>query len=86
VRSQVDVSGAYLFGSYAKGLAREESDIDVAFVTKGITGNSFNDGLALTKMRRNYDVRIEPHLFSPDDFGHNNWFADEIIKTGIRIF
>jgi predicted nucleotidyltransferase len=85
VRSQVDISGAYLFGSYAKDLAREESDIDVAFITKGITGNRFNDGLEFMKMSRNYDVRIEPHLFSPEDFGTNNWFANEVLETGIRI-
>jgi len=38
VRHDFDVKKVILFGSYAKGTAREDSDIDVAVVFEASTG------------------------------------------------
>jgi len=36
----------------------------------------------LLKLRRNIDIRIEPHPFEVKDFNDSNLFACEIIGTG----
>jgi uncharacterized protein len=50
----------YLFGSYAKGNEREESDIDIALVL-GNMSDFFSTQMRLRRLRRNIDLRIEPH-------------------------
>lgn len=72
-----------LFGSYAKGNAREDSDVDVAIVVKRLTGDYFSTRPLLWKIRRQIDDRIEPVLIerANDESG----FLSEIIKTGVAI-
>jgi len=72
-----------LFGSWAKGTARAESDIDVAVVVNGIEGDFFSTRPLLWKVRRQVDDRIEPILLdeSRDDSG----FLHEIMEHGIVI-
>jgi predicted nucleotidyltransferase len=65
------VEKAYLFGSHARGNAREGSDIDIAVISKSFSGNRFDDMMALFEVRRKCDLRIEPIPFHPDDF--NEW-------------
>ena len=75
---------SYLFGSYAKGTEREESDIDIAIILANMT-DFFATQRQLMKLRRNIDLRIEPHPIHERDFNNDNPFAFEIIKTGIEI-
>jgi len=37
------------------------------------------------KLRRQFDTRIEPHVFSETDFGISHPLAGEILKTGFEI-
>lgn len=74
---------AYIFGSYAKGMATAESDIDIALVLD-INKNLFDTTVDLMKLRRKIDLRIEPHPFHAKDFQLSSW-GNEIIKTGIQI-
>jgi predicted nucleotidyltransferase len=78
---------AFLFGSYAKGTADEDSDIDIAVVADDFSGDQIDDTLSLLKLRRGIDTRIEPHAFLTDEFLSENPdpFVAEIINTGIRI-
>lgn len=39
----------------------------------------------LKKLRRNIDLRIEPHPIGEKDFNFSNPFVYEISKTGIEI-
>jgi len=74
----------YLFGSYAHGLEREESDIDLALVLENMT-NFFSTQMLLMRLRRKVDLRIEPHPIEEKDFNSMNPFAYEIQKNGIEI-
>jgi len=74
----------YLFGSHARGLEREESDIDIALVLDNIP-NFFSVQLQLMRLRRKIDLRIEPHPICEKDFNSMNPFACEIQKYGIEI-
>ena len=75
---------AYLFGSYAKGLEKESSDVDVALVFDQME-DFFKTQLELRKLRRKVDLRIEPHPLKSEDFNNHNPFAKEIKETGILI-
>jgi predicted nucleotidyltransferase len=82
--NEFPVQEAYIFGSYARGNAHEDSDIDLALVIKNLQ-NSFLAQVQLMKLRRDFDLRIEPHPFNETDFNPSHPFANEIISTGIRI-
>ncbi len=73
----------YLFGSYAKGTNRNDSDIDVAIVVKQTDEDYFSINPLLWKLRRQIDDRIEPILIE-SDFDDAN-FLGEIKKYGIQI-
>ena len=74
---------AYIFGSYAYGNQREDSDIDVGIFVNKIDGEYFDILKALYKARRGIDVRIEPHLFisGTDRTG----FFEEVERTGVLL-
>ncbi len=78
------VKKAYLFGSFAKGKEKEESDIDIALVLDNMP-DFFYTQKQLMRLRRKIDLRIEPHPIKEQDFNSLNPFAYEIEKTGIEI-
>lgn len=78
-------SSVYLFGSYANGTPRDESDIDVAVVSEDLSGDRIEDQVLLMEYRWDVDLRIEPHPFRPEDFTPENPWAAQIMATGIRI-
>lgn len=82
--SELDVKKAYLFGSCAKGLDREDSDIDIAVII-GNMPDFFATQMQLMRLRRKIDLRIEPHPIGASDFKSTNPFAYEIQQTGIEI-
>ena len=84
IPNDLDIKKAYLFGSYAKGLNKEESDIDIAIVIGNMT-DFFSTQMLLMRIRRKIDLRIEPHPIGESDFTNLNPFAYEIQKSGIEI-
>jgi len=50
-KNNIDVKKAILFGSYAKGSADEDSDIDVAIISDSLSGNRFDDRRILVPLR-----------------------------------
>jgi predicted nucleotidyltransferase len=81
---ELDVKKAYIFGSYAKGTQREDSDIDIAVIL-GSMDDFFEVQMELFRRRRKIDLRIEPHPFDELDFSENNSVAAEIINSGIEV-
>jgi predicted nucleotidyltransferase len=81
----INVEGSFLFGSYAKGMASEWSDIDVAILTDRFIGDSFDFRFLLMKVAREINVDIEPHPFLVEEFNEDNPLAAEILKTGERV-
>jgi predicted nucleotidyltransferase len=82
-RNHIPVQQAILFGSYANGNSREESDIDIAVISTAFTGDRFDDRRKIVPLRRKIDNRIEPIPFRPEDFNEGGILADVIKKTGI---
>ena len=79
-----DLRKAYVFGSYAKGSPGTDSDIDIAVVFDRVA-DPFDLQVQLMKIRRQYDSRIEPHVFRTADFDSSNPLAGEILSTGVEI-
>ena len=83
-KEKYQISKAYLFGSYAKGTNKPESDIDIAFIFNDLK-DEIEMQIQLMKLRRKFDLRIEPHPFDKKDISESNPFLNEILKTGILI-
>ncbi|HPA56835.1 MAG TPA: nucleotidyltransferase domain-containing protein [bacterium] len=73
-----------LFGSYAKGTNKEESDIDVAVIVDKIDGSFLEKEAGLYKIRRNIDENIEPVLFEAGS--DKSGFLESILSYGEVIY
>ena len=82
VENRLPLKALYLYGSYSKGNATEDSDIDIAVVVDRLCDNYFEDTPLLWKLRRKVSNLIEPVLLTED---LNNPLYVDILKTGIRI-
>ena len=78
-----NIKKVLLFGSYAKGTNKEESDIDVAIIVENLDDDYFATTPLLWKLRREIDDRIEPILFENNN--DKSGFLKEIEKYGIEI-
>ena len=79
-----DLRKVYVFGSYVKGAASKDSDIDLAMVF-GDVPDTFDLQVQLMKIRRQFDSRIEPHVFRAADFDKSHPLAGEIITNGVEV-
>ncbi len=84
-KNRIPIKKAFIFGSYAKGEARAESDIDLALVSEEFSGDRFDDRQRIIPLRREIDSRIEPLPFRPEDFENGGILAEEIRKTGVIV-
>lgn len=84
VRRDFNVKKVILFGSYARGTAREDSDIDVAVVFEKIDGDYLDVITRLSRIRRDVEHRIEPVAL--EELNDKSGFLKEIIKSGEIIY
>jgi predicted nucleotidyltransferase len=84
VRRDFNVKQVILFGSYAKGTAREDSDIDVAVVFERIDGDYLDVITRLSRIRRDVEHRIEPVAL--EELNDRSGFLEEITKSGVIIY
>jgi predicted nucleotidyltransferase len=80
------IESAYLFGSFAKGISNDDSDIDIALIFTNLDESErFDIQVQLLLLASQVDSRIEPHPISNEDFNSGSPFVVEIKKTGIEI-
>jgi len=84
IPDELELKRAYLFGSFAKGNQHPDSDIDIAIVL-GKMDDFFAVQMQLRRLRRDIDLRIEPHPILEGNFNIQNPFAYEIEKTGLKL-
>lgn len=76
-----------LFGSFAKNLQQEYSDIDVALVSNIFSGFGFEDRKFFSKINNQKDfIDIETKTYPSAYFENGDPFISEINKTGILIY
>jgi len=85
IQKKFNVEKAFLFGSFAFGSATADSDIDIAIISPSLSGNRFNDNVALGTLTWGINTRISPIGFIPEDFYNDDMLAEEIRKNGIEL-
>jgi uncharacterized protein len=83
--SDLGLSEAWLFGSYANGNQHDNSDIDIAIVLKDKGTHTFETEVQLMLIRKGEETAIEPHAFTKDEFNFNVPIVYQIIKYGEKI-
>lgn len=81
VLSKYDVKFCYLFGSYAKNIANEKSDVDL-LISAGISGLKFY-GL-VEELRESLHKKVD--LLSVDQLKDNFELLNEILASGVKIY
>ena len=71
-----------LFGSYSKGYANPDSDIDVAVIVPTYGDNKFDISKKLWRDVREVSFLIEPVLMAEDRWSP---LYDDVIRTGIAV-
>lgn len=65
LRRHISVRRAYIFGSYAQGVPREDSDIDIAVFSPAVEGMSLDEKVGLVAtIQKEVGTEVELHLFS----------------------
>jgi len=88
VSRELPVDKAVLFGSYAKGYANEQSDIDICFFLKNYNGKRRVDILAQILGiggEKYHGAFFEPIVFETDEMQKGNPFIQEILATGVEL-
>lgn len=84
VAKEFSPTAIVLYGSYAKGTANEDSDIDVAVIFNGFTGDWLKTSSKLWHLTENISYDIEPVLL--DSTQDKSGFVQNIYKTGQIIY
>lgn len=83
-RIGIDLDAAYLYGSYAVGSPTADSDIDIALVSKDLTGG-IEDLEKIRSALHAQDSRIENVRFHPRNFQNEHPLVWEIKTKGIPL-
>ena len=81
----VDATAAYIYGSQAVGTSHRDSDIDVAIVSPGLSGDRLEDWCRLNRLATQIDVRMEVIGFRPEQFRDEHPLAWEVRTKGVRL-
>ncbi len=88
LKKDILIDKIILFGSYAKKQANDESDIDIAVISRSFGIKPLEDFKIVNKVlwRIDSDRTIQVHAFNPTEFEEENFFTQEILRTGITIY
>ncbi len=86
IKSGLNVKKVILFGSYARGNYTDNSDIDVCIIAENIS-NNYLAMLQIAPKVIDIDVRIEPVVFSNEEFNESNLYGllKEVKDYGIEV-
>ena len=73
-----------LYGSYAKGTNQAESDIEIAGIVNEVRGSFLAEEAKLYKIRRKYDINIEPILL--ESINDKSGFIEHIMSYGYVLY
>jgi len=83
----IEVSQIILYGSYAKGKAKDYSDIDVAVVSPAFKRmDIFQRQEVLSKAHHKFKEPLEPIGLTPEQIKNRKGFVREILATGISMY
>ncbi|WP_461256237.1 nucleotidyltransferase domain-containing protein [Treponema sp. R80B11-R83G3] len=89
VQKAMPIDKVYLYGSYAKGAQRENSDVDICFFSQAFESRRTLDILTelfYLKIKYDKDLLIEPNAFPLSELDNDNPFVNEVLRTGTEIY
>jgi uncharacterized protein len=83
----ISVDRVILYGSHAFERARQDSDIDVAIVSKDFGKDRVDEGMTLFRIAGEVDTRLEPVPISVDAYDNDTWLPliYEIKSSGVEL-
>ncbi len=86
-REGITVDRVILYGSYARGRTRPDSDIDVAVISRNFGKDRVEEGMTLFRVAGKIDPRLEPIPISPESYRRDTWvpLIYEIKDKGIEL-
>ena len=83
----IAVDRVILYGSYATGKTRPDSDIDVAVVSKNFGKDRVEEGMLLFRIAGKIDPRLEPVPISQKIYEDDTWIPliHEIREKGVEL-
>ena len=83
IYAELSPKAVYLYGSFAKGIESEYSDIDVAVVVNPIPAENYlKIAGRLWEIAARFDGRIEPNLIIDDGEDDRFSMLHEVVNTG----
>jgi len=81
----IEIEKVVLFGSYARGTAHEDSDIDVAIICKNFDFDPIEQNMKLWKLAVRVDTRLAPVFISPLEYEEEYIPIVPEIKKGVDL-
>lgn len=82
----IDISKLILYGSYAAGTAKEESDIDLVIVSPSFRGKDYWERIdIITNAIYTVLEPIEAVAFTPEEWESGESFYNDYAKNGVLI-
>ncbi|MDD3014555.1 MAG: nucleotidyltransferase domain-containing protein [Candidatus Gastranaerophilales bacterium] len=81
----IKIEAVFLFGSYAKNTADENSDIDIAVISPDFGKDFFDECVSLKEISEKIDFDISPRAYSLEEYNNakeGDFLYQEIIKKG----
>lgn len=86
LESNIRVEQVILFGSYARGTAREDSDIDLVVISPGFAGKTYWERIdILTEAIYKVFAPIEASAFTPDEWKSEQSLLSDYAKHGVVV-
>ena len=81
------IEQAYLFGSYAKLIHNEKSDVDLAIVMRKKNRAMIDETKrAIQKIERKYGKIVEGHFFESKDMKQKDPLIKEVLRNNVALF
>ena len=88
VEAVLPIDKVYLYGSYANGTAKWDSDVDLCFFSTSFSTQDIIQTIGrLYEIKRRYNkyICLEPNAFPTSELYNDNPFVKEILRTGREI-
>lgn len=86
LKNKIPIAAIYLFGSYARGKARNGSDIDFCVVSKAFGRDDFNEMVIINQIAKRIAPEIEAFPVAEKELkSKSNPFIKEALESGKRI-
>lgn len=82
-----NITKVYLFGSYAKLIYTDKSDVDLAIVLEKENRDTINKiKKSINKIEKKYDKSLELHFFEKKDMRQRDPIIREISRNNVELF